>query len=148
MPPIWLWKCGHCGWEPNTKGLNPHCCSCGRQEDLYATYYEATNKPSHSYREDTNPTHRRSHSIVFPRPTSALPETIGGHTGSKGYRPVIREQTPRYNVSAPAPVYQPFTKGPLQWWWCCQCKDGPKSTTLQPKCVNCEHIPCSYCPRR
>ena len=148
MPSVWLWRCGHCGWEPMTKGLELHCGSCGRREDGYATYYIATNKASHCYRESTDLIGFQSNSIIGSHATSYPPETIGGHTGSEGYRAVIREQTTRYNVSAPSPVYQPFTYGPPQWWWCCQCKDGPKSTSHQPRCVICQHNACSYCTRK
>ena len=148
MPSAWLWRCGHCGWEPMTRGIDSHCCSCGRREDGYATYYKATSKVSTGYRDDTNQSHIQSHSILCSHSSPYLPQTIDSRTESEGYRLGLRGQAPHHTASAPPPAYQPLTYGPPQWWWCCQCKDGPKSTSHQPRCVVCQHTCCSYCSRK
>lgn len=34
---------------------------------------------------------------------------------------------------------------PSSYYYCCQCRDGPKLYDLQPVCINCDHKICRYC---
>ena len=40
-------------------------------------------------------------------------------------------------------LYGPRTKS--SYWFCCRCKDGPKNTTLQTRCIECNHDRCGNC---
>ena len=39
----------------------------------------------------------------------------------------------------------PYVKQAARYYVCCQCRQGPQSTTLHPRCVHCGHQLCKYC---
>ena len=127
-PVVRVWYCGHCGYGPNNPENDLFCCYCQVRRDTYARFEFIS--------ASSSATVRGSSSQSTNRQTST-------QNGTMSYG---SSQTD-YGASQSILRYGPTTYGPYSSWFCCQCLDGPKSAQLQPRCVGCHHIPCSYCKR-
>ena len=148
MPQTNIWYCSHCQQGLMTCGIDLHCAWCSKRIDGYAIYGKTTNSASYSSEGILGERYPEGSfgSRLLPYPYHLDTTHVNDCSGEYYY--AIREVKPASTVPTLPPIYQPATYGPAQFWWCCHCKDGPKSTTLEPRCVACQHSACSYCPRK
>lgn len=144
MPEYYIWYCGHCQHGPMKCGIDEHCCTCGKRKDGSATYgvasYVVASSSAHK-----PPAASAGEYAPFLGPGASFRAPLLQSLSHVGSTTSAYNESSAYSSSGSGPT--PSTYGPAAYWWCCQCFEGPHSTANTPRCLSCQHDPCSYCKR-
>ncbi|KAK1138782.1 hypothetical protein N8T08_001783 [Aspergillus melleus] len=140
------WNCESCNYGPHSVELHKSCMRCG--------------SPRTSTMSEETHSHHGLHmcSAMSPYPTPVQSHGLSS-SPLKGSSPVIMHGSslrqpslfggevidrPTSNL-ANYGIEGVKTYNQTYMYICCQCNDGPKIYNVQPRCVMCQHVVCSYC---
>ncbi|KAH8701847.1 hypothetical protein BGW36DRAFT_371678 [Talaromyces proteolyticus] len=150
MPYTTVWYCCNCSYGPCNLELDIACPMCGTRRcdgckievmnSVYSTFPPAQGpiRPSMELSQTCNtflPTcNSIHHSEGLSIPTFS----------AVGRLPFIAESgtASAYNIFGHSGLLRQL---PNNYYYCCQCNDGPKMYDNQPQCVNCCHTICFNC---
>lgn len=132
-----LWYCCGCKFGPHNSALYDYCINCGTMRCQLCVDEKATDQlSSHSHCNHTTSPYPSAVALdpasILSLDTQTLPHM----------RPLPRPclSPSALSFSGGAQVYSQ-----TYMYICCQCNDGPKVYNVQPRCVTCQHDPCSDC---
>ena len=163
MPTVYqyadYWFCYYCSYGPFDVNRFNACTDCGRRRhpDSRVEKHRIRSRSPHSSSSHSSTAHTGSSSAMSSgnhasgssqfSHTSSSP-SFSTHYHGSGSSNTAAEGGPwgGYGaLSVPAP---PVTFGPRDFsWFCHECKDGPKNSAIEIRCVKCFHNVCYYCQR-